>query len=121
MHVALDIDETITAAPIFFAFLARALRRERHRVTVVTIRRCRGGAEETLRKLGIEHDGLVTLPPDYEGCVITWKVEQLHALAVDVVVDDLPAVANRVRDGVLVLVPRDPEMGFLAHVGEDLA
>lgn len=118
MHVGIDIDETITAAPAFFAFLSRALRREGHRVTILTLRRCREGAETTLRELGISYDTLETLPPEFEGCVVTWKVERVHALGLDVLVDDLTDVANRVRDDVFVLVPRDLEMGFLTHLDE---
>ena len=119
MHVALGIDETITAQPELFALLARALRREGHRVTVVTLRRSRAGALETLRALGIEHDELVTLPMDHEGCVVAWKLDRLHALACDVVFDDLPAIANGLRHDVFVAVPRDPTMGWLAHVDEE--
>lgn len=121
MHVVLDIDETITASPAFFAFLARALRREGHRVTVVSLRRCREGADRTLSELAIEHDALETLPMDHAGCVVDWKVERIHALRPDVVVDDLPAIANRVGEGVFVLVPRDLSMGFLAHVDAEPA
>lgn len=69
MIVQLDIDDTITAAPEFFAWLSQALRRDGHTVLVVTSRvhsleNFKTTAEE-LRDFGIVFDKLIMSPePD---------------------------------------------------------
>ena len=66
MIVQIDIDGTITAAPEFFAWLSRALRRDGHTVLVVTSRttsseNLRFTAEE-MRGYSIVFDELILSP-----------------------------------------------------------
>ena len=57
MHIALDIDQTITHAPAFFSTLTHALADAT--VTIVTVRDRTDGAEETLRARNIRYDRLI--------------------------------------------------------------
>jgi hypothetical protein len=124
MRVAIDLDDTITAHPGFFAWFAAALRRDGHEVVVMTIR-CESGrpeAEAELRRHGVPWDQLVMLPRDFVrtgGRLWGWKGERCCDLGMDVLVDDMPEIANRVSESVLVLVPRDPSLGALTYVEED--
>lgn len=66
MVIQIDIDQTITAAPEFFAWLSQALRRDGHRVLIVTSRTTspeplRLTAEE-LRAFGVVYDKLLLSP-----------------------------------------------------------
>ena len=112
MHVAVDIDQTITAAPEFFAWLTRALRRDGHKVSVLSLRRGQEGAKADLARLGVEFDQLELLPLDFEGDIIQWKIDRAVALEVEVLIDDLPEIANRASKDIFVMIPRDLSMGF---------
>ena len=57
MHIAIDIDDTITHAPAFFAALTHAFADAM--VSIVTVRDRTDGAAETLRELGIRYDRLI--------------------------------------------------------------
>lgn len=119
MRVAIDIDQTINASDRsvrFFAFVTAALRAAGHEVVILSLRRGRAGAIRDLAQYGVAYDRLELLPLDFEGDIIAWKVERAEALAVDVLIDDLPDIANRVSDDIFVLVPRDRTMGQLQHV-----
>lgn len=66
MVVQVDIDNTITAMPEFFAWLTTALRRDRHTVLIVSSRTAspenlRITAEE-LRAFGVGYDRLLLSP-----------------------------------------------------------
>lgn len=66
MIVQLDIDDTITAAPEFFAWLSQALRRDGHTILVVTSRTAspenmRLTAQE-MRAYGVHYDKLLLSP-----------------------------------------------------------
>lgn len=114
--VAFDIDGTITKAPQMFAILSAALRAAGHRVAVVTLRQDRVSAEETLRACKVDYDSLDTLPMDYDGDAVAWKVERLRDLGASTVFDDLLGVANQLDPGVVVFVPRDPAKGDMVYV-----
>lgn len=116
LHVVLDLDETITAHPLFFSWLSSALRRDGHRVTVLTLRRSRETTIRDLEARNITWDVLLVLPMDYDGDIIQWKLARVCELQPDVVVDDLVEFVNQVDPSIFVLVPRDQEMGPLARV-----
>ncbi|MBI4348102.1 MAG: hypothetical protein HY553_14690 [Elusimicrobia bacterium] len=105
MTIQIDIDDTITWAPAFFAWLSRALKRDGHRVRIVTARgRHLGEPEATaaeLRKFGLVWDDLVLsepvpeidladLPEDFpEGLIHLWpKCRATMAEPPDLVFDD---------------------------------
>lgn len=66
MHLGLDIDDTITAAPQFFARLSRLWRADGREVYIISTRTDSLAARsETVRELhsyGVEFDGLYLLP-----------------------------------------------------------
>lgn len=116
MHVVIDVDETITAKPEFFSWLTHALRRDGHRVVILTVRR---DGEETAALLGqlqIAYDRLET-PPSDVAHALQWKIGRAQALAPDVVIDDCTELANAMAPGTLALVPRDSDLGRLDYVG----
>jgi hypothetical protein len=69
-----------------------------------------------LERLGIGYDALETLPQGRTAKLFAWKGERCRALAVDVLVDDMPENAAEVDPAVLVLVPRDPALGRLTYL-----
>lgn len=115
MHVVIDVDETITANPTFFRWLSAALKRDEHRVTILTVRR---DPVETARLLGehqVSYDRLETPPADVRSA-LDWKIARAVELAPDVLFDDCVDVANAMGPGTLSLVPRDVELGFLDYI-----
>ena len=66
INLGLDVDGTITVAPVFFALLARAVRDAGGQVHVITSRsdsiESRVACKAELSCLGIEHDKLHMLP-----------------------------------------------------------
>lgn len=116
LHLGLDFDDTISAWPRWFGWLAAAVRRDGGRVTVITFRRCREDTARELARLGIQYDALETLPPDRTCGLMSWKAERCAALGVDVLFDDAPEVVNHLAPTVLGLVVRDPELGRLGVV-----
>jgi len=117
MNVVIDVDETITAAPTFFAWLCAALRRDGHRVVILTVRRDREDTAQELARLGLAYDSLETPPPEVS-MELSWKIARATELAPDVIFDDSTDVANAMGPGTLALVPRDPELGRLDYVEE---
>ena len=116
MICAFDLDDTITACPPFFAFLARALRSAGHQVHVLTLRRDREIATSDLARLGVEFDELETLPSTWTADPAAWKAGRCRELKVDVLVDDSLEIAGLVDHRTFVLVPRDPSLGVLTYV-----
>ena len=115
MRVVIDVDETITSSPAFFAWLAGALRRDGHTVTVLTVRRDRGATAQELARLGVVYDDLEVPPAGIEHA-LAWKIGRARQLCPDVIFDDCVDVANALGAGTLALVPRDPELGRLDYV-----
>ena len=107
--VALDIDETITRHPSFFAFLSHALTAAGHRVLVITFRIDRAAAEADLRSWGIAYDDLFTpsVDPDSDDGTDEWKGRLCEEHRVDVLFDDSPEVLRFVGPGVLSLMVVD--------------
>ncbi len=62
LTVVVDVDETITAAPVFFAWLTGALLRDGHRVVVLTLRRDRAETEQLLQSYGVVYGELEVRP-----------------------------------------------------------
>ena len=83
MKIAVDIDDTITAAPEFFAAFCKAMRKDGHEIHIVTA--SHEMLKETRRKdierLGIEYDFLV--------CT-NFKDNYCHEEGIDYAFDDMP-------------------------------
>lgn len=115
MRIVIDVDETITAMPPFFAWLTAALQRDGHTVTILTVRRDREDTARELARIGVTFDALEVPPPLVEHA-LGWKIQRARELAPDVIIDDCLDVANAVGPGTLAIVPRDPELGRLDYV-----
>ena len=115
MHLALDLDDTITAWPDAFRLFAQAVRSAGGTVTIITLRRDREPAIADLAHYEIPYDRLETLPQERTRGVFEWKAEVCSELSVDVLIDDMPEIANLIAQRTLVLVPRDPSLGSLTY------
>lgn len=115
MRIVIDVDETITAMPPFFAWMTGALRRDGHRVTILTVRRNHEDTARELSGLGVVYDHLEVPPAEVEHA-LAWKIGRARELAPDVIFDDCVDVVNALGAGTLALVPRDPELGRLDYV-----
>lgn len=66
LTVQIDVDHTVNAAPEFFSWLTKALRRDGHCVLIVTDRESSrendAATAAELRKMGIEWDQLILSP-----------------------------------------------------------
>jgi pimeloyl-ACP methyl ester carboxylesterase len=113
MHIALDIDGTITEAPAFFSLLTRALRDAR--ITVVSFRQDEAEASRLLAELGIRYDALVLINDpalgnrDDESWEV-WKAGLVARLGVDVFFEDMPEVVRLVRAPTKVFMACDEGM-----------
>jgi len=70
MKIALDVDDTISAAPEFFAAFSKAMRRDGHEIHIVTAfdETWRPMREKELKDWGIEYDNLAFTPFKEEYC-----------------------------------------------------
>ena len=98
MKLALDIDDTITRHPEFFAVVSRALIAAGHEVLIVTLRQDYDQAEADLWEWGVEYTELIVATTDalikhgpYE-----WKATVLRHHGVDVFFDDMPQILRHV-------------------------
>jgi hypothetical protein len=107
--VAIDIDDTITRHPEFFAFLTRSLVEAGHEVLIVTFRIDRENAELELREWGISYTELLTPSPDPESEEGTdkWKAQLCATRCVDVFFEESPEVLRLLGPTVLGLMPVD--------------
>lgn len=110
MVIGLDIDDTITRHPVFFAFLSRALIDAGHQVVIITFRACRESADADLRAWGVACSQLVLGTPDevMAAGVDQWKSSVCERLGVEVFFDDDPTVLRHV----------DPRVACFMAIGE---
>jgi hypothetical protein len=93
MVIGLDIDDTITRHPEFFAFLSAAAIATGHRVLILTMRVDRAHAESDLRAMGIVWSELHTFPEDRTAAGYwSWKGELCRQHGVDLYFDDSPDI-----------------------------
>jgi len=112
MNVALDIDETITKHPEFFAFLSKALMDAGHKVFVVTFRWNREECVRELGFMGICYDELHLAETEEEmreTGFYGWKVQKCKELKIDILFEDMVPVADMLDGDVLTFVPYDKE------------
>jgi hypothetical protein len=111
MLIALDIDDTITRHPAFFAFLSQSLIAAGHGVAIVTFRTDRESTSAELDAWGIAYTHLITasLDPDSEDGTDPWKARICKELGVDVLFDDSPEVLRHVSPSILSLMVVDQD------------
>jgi len=100
MHIAIDIDDTITHAPDFFRLLTRFF--EDTVVTIISFREDEEEARRLPHGLGIRFDRLILSNDPEHGCgsdqsLPVWKAELVGALGVDVFFDDMPEIVHLVE------------------------
>ena len=113
MHIALDIDGTITEAPAFFSLLTRAV--PDARITVVSFREDGPEARRLLAELGIRYDALVLINDAALGNVDggpweEWKAGVVARIGADVFFEDMPEVVKLVRSQTKVFMSCDESM-----------
>ncbi len=120
MRIALDIDDTITRHPQFFAFLSKALIDSDHKVYIISYRQGQEEVKADLAGYGISFTKLV-LPSnddlDHEG-FYQWKATACRRLGIEVFFEDMPEVVNELDANVLALVPFDADLGRLTYIEE---
>ena len=122
MNVALDIDDTITRCPEFFAFLSKALKNAGHSVYVISFRADYDSTADDLADYGVVYDELVLaadLDLDIEG-FYKWKAEMCRRLKIDVFFEDMPEVAREVDEATVCFVPIDPDPSRMIYITEDV-
>lgn len=107
MNVALDIDDTITRHPEFFAFLSKVLRDGGHKVFIITFRHDEPDTRKDLKSMGITFDKLVVASGEELERVgfCEWKGNVCKELDVDIMFEDMVGVAKRIPDSVLTFIP----------------
>lgn len=113
LHLALDIDQTITEAPAFFSLLTRTLANAH--VTVLSFRDDEPQARRLLAELGIRYDDLVLIADPERGNRDglpweVWKARTIAALGVDVVFEDMPEVVHLIEPPTKVFMVCDASM-----------
>ncbi|MCC5829742.1 MAG: hypothetical protein JJU36_09890 [Phycisphaeraceae bacterium] len=90
MNVGIDLDQTITELPEFFAIVSAALRQAGHRMHIVSYRHESDLADTRieLAELGVQHDG-VHLSGQNEG-LTAFKARMARELDFDLFIDDMP-------------------------------
>ena len=120
MRIALDIDDTITRHPQFFAFLSKALVDSGHEVYIISYRQGQQEVEADLAALGISFTEVV-LPSDEdldrEG-FYEWKAVACRRLGIEIFFEDMPEVINELDPSILALVPFDADLGRLTYINE---
>lgn|GEM_PF-1056982 len=120
MRVALDIDDTITRHPEFFAFLSKALIDSGNEVYIISFRQGQEEVEADLAAYGISFTEVI-LPTnedlEREG-FYEWKAVTCRRLGIEIFFEDMPEVVNKLDPHVLALVPFDADLGRLTYVEE---
>ncbi|MFI4862337.1 MAG: hypothetical protein ACIAXF_16860 [Phycisphaerales bacterium JB063] len=109
MIIALDIDDTITERPAFFALLSRAFSQAGHRVLIITFRdeTSRATTEADLQAWGIVYDELVCWSSACIGVddIDAWKASVCREKGVDVFFEDDASVLAHVDPGTVCFQP----------------
>ena len=110
MHICLDVDETITYAPAFFAALCDKFAEAR--VTIVTFRTDKTETERYLNSIGVRFNRVVvSTDPDHgktaDQSLYEWKANFVNRMRPDMFFEDMPEVVARVDPSILVFMPCD--------------
>lgn len=110
MHICLDVDDTITYAPQFFADLCA--RFADAKITIVTFRSDLAKTTEYLDSAGIRYDHVVVSTDPEHGkqadeSLHEWKAGFINRLRPDMFFEDMPEVVCLVDALILVFMPCD--------------
>ncbi len=107
MKVALDIDDTITRHPAFFAFLSKALLDAGHEVVILTFREDRASTAADLAGWGIVYTHLITstLDAHFKHGVNAWKGAMCKQHRIDLFFEDSMEVLRHVDGGTVCFSP----------------
>ena len=110
MRIGIDLDETISALPEWFAVLSEAMISGGHEVHVITYRE--PGTEEDVKRELAEHHirhTVVHLPPPGIDPP-SWKSALATRLELDLMIEDSPEVLARMPAGTARMWLCDPEV-----------
>ena len=110
MHICLDVDDTITYAPHFFAAVCE--RFADARITIVTFRADKDQTEQYLDSVGVRFDQVVVSTDPEHGkqasqSLHEWKANFVNRLRPDMFFEDMPEVVALIDPSVLVFMPCD--------------
>lgn len=110
MHICLDVDDTITYAPAFFAGICE--RFADARITIVTFRADRKETEQYLDSVGVRYDQVVVSTDPQLGktesqSLPEWKAQFVNRLQPDLFFEDMPEVVALVDPSIIVFMPCD--------------
>lgn len=110
MHICLDVDDTITYAPGFFAGLCE--RFANARITIVTFRSDLATTKDYLDSVGVRYDRVVVSTDEQYGkskseSLHEWKANFVNRLRPDIFFEDMPEVVALIDPGILVFMPCD--------------
>jgi len=110
MKVALDIDDTITRHPAFFAFLSKALLDAGHEVVILTFREDRTSTAADLAGWGVVYTDLITstLDAHLEHGVNEWKGAMCQQHGIDLFFEDSMEVLQHVPEPTVCFAPVGP-------------
>jgi hypothetical protein len=108
--IALDIDDTITLHPAFFAAMSQAMRAAGHTIVIITLRESESLARQDLASMGIVFDRIVCATPDaLAEHGYAWKATVCRELGVDVFFEDSPRILSHVDPRTLACLVTQPE------------
>jgi hypothetical protein len=110
MHICLDVDDTITYAPGFFASLCNKFASAR--ITIVTFRTDLAKTTEYLDSVGVRYDQVVVSTDEQHGqskaeSLHEWKANFVNRLRPDIFFEDMPEVVALIDPAILVFMPCD--------------
>lgn len=110
MHLCLDVDDTITYAPEFFAAICE--RFAHATITILTFRADRIQTEQYLDSVQVRYDRVIVSTDPEHGkteaeSLHEWKANLVNELRPDIFFEDMPEVVARVDSSILVFMPCD--------------
>ena len=116
MVIGLDIDDTITRNPEFFAFLSHSAVNVGHKVIIITFREDREATQKALEGWNIVYDELITstLESSFQYGVDGWKAAMCKEHKVDIFFDDDSSVIKHIDASTLCLMPVPAKSKVLA-------
>ena len=110
MHICLDVDDTITYTPGFFASLCD--RFVSARITIVTFRTDLANTKQYLDSVGVRYDQVVVSTDRQHGRIASeslheWKAKFVNRLRPDIFFEDMPEVVALIDPTILVFMPCD--------------
>lgn len=110
MHICLDVDDTITYAPGFFAGLCYKFADAQ--ITIVTFRSDLAKTKQYLDSVGVRYDRVIVSADEEHGRSKTeslheWKANFVNRLRPDIFFEDMPEVVALIDPGILVFMPCD--------------